>query len=284
MFVDDNFMGPGRKGRERAIEFAEAYRRSRLDMTFHIDLRAVDVHEEVIAALVAAGLTSIFIGIESVSDDDLKLYRKDLEADANWQAVEILKRHDLQRTLSMIMFNPSTTPASIVDNCRFLRQAEYFPRNPITILNVYEGTEHSRIYADRVTGPFWDYRFDFENPLTDVIHRATLEFCRESLPLERALSRHTTTTATERQELYRMRLGALEDLALRADREPHDAILNRWRERLARFSSRFGDLPSDDDQQLFLPAPTPNEVAAERRSTRNQVPVTLSATARRLSS
>ena len=159
MFVDDNFIGPGPKGREKAIEFAEAYRKSGLPMTFHIDCRAVNVTKEVFEALVAAGLKSVFIGIESVSHNDLVLYKKGLKVESNWEAVKTLKKYNLNYTLSMIMFNPLTDKKSILDNINFLLDARYYPRNPISILNFYEGTDANKSMKEFISGPFWDYRF-----------------------------------------------------------------------------------------------------------------------------
>lgn len=238
MFVDDNFMGPGRSGRQRALEFAEAYGRSGLPMTFHIDLRAMDVYTDVIGALTEVGLRSVFVGIESVSDDDLLTYRKDLTADANHNAVRIIRAFGLQRTLSMIMFNPSTTTASIRSNCAFLRRAQYFPRNPISILNIYEGTEHARTFRDRMHGPFWDYRFEFERPEVARIYRAALDFCRDTLPLERELSRRDGGAALERNEIYVLRLGFLEDLAASVPDEPVADVRRRWDARLEELRER----------------------------------------------
>jgi hypothetical protein len=239
MFCDDNFMGPGNKGRERALEFADAYRKAKLPMTFHIDCRAVDVHEEVMASLKAAGLRSVFIGIESVSDEDLLTYRKDLAAEANWSAVRILDRLGLERTLSMIMFNPATTASSIVSNTEFLEQAGYYPRNPMMILNVYEGTDHQRIFAKHLQGPFWDYRFEFERASIRTIYAESLAYCKDTLPLERELSLRADGHEA-RQEVYRLRLRFLQDMARRHELEPTAAIQAAWRQRLEDLRARVG--------------------------------------------
>jgi radical SAM superfamily enzyme YgiQ (UPF0313 family) len=256
MFVDDNFMGPGRRGRERALAFANAYASSGLPMTFHVDMRSVDVHDEVIAALVDVGLKSVFIGIESVSEDDLKLYRKDLPSRANWQAVRILDKYELDRTLSMIMFNPATTEASIIENCRFLNEVDYFPRNPIMILNIYEGTEHSRVYADRLQGPFWDYRFDFDRPSVMTVYEHALAFCRDTLPLERELSRRPGNPIEERDLVYQLRLGCLEDLARHAADEPAEQIVGRWHLHLEALRLRLGAGATAATARLFGEAST----------------------------
>jgi hypothetical protein len=213
-------------------------------MTFHIDCRAVDVDEDVIVALRDVGLRSVFVGIESVSAEDLVAYRKGLRSERNWAAVEIFKRHGLEFTLSMIMFNPETTPEAVAENVAFLKWAGYYPRNPLSILNLYEGTDLLERYRAHVTGPFWDYHFEFADPRTRRLYAESLAFCKESLAFERRLSRAGGDALHTRALLYRMRLGHLEDAALHLDDERPADRLERWRLRVARL--RDGRLSSDE--------------------------------------
>jgi radical SAM superfamily enzyme YgiQ (UPF0313 family) len=233
MFVDDNFMGPGEKGQQRALDFAEAYRRSKLPMTFHIDCRAVDMREHVIEALRAAGLRSVFVGIESVSLGDLLLYVKGLKPQANWEAVRILKKFGLEYTLSMIMFNPNTTEKELLDNIRFLKDVEYYPRNPLAILNLYEGTALNATFQDLMYGPFWDYRFEFRRASIKAVYDESMRFCKDTLPLERELSARPGGELSGRRELHKLRLLFLEDVTQSMGKEPIDDIQARWRHKAA---------------------------------------------------
>jgi anaerobic magnesium-protoporphyrin IX monomethyl ester cyclase len=239
MFVDDNFMGSGEVGRRRALQFAEAYRASALPMTFHMDCRANDLSEEVLRELVQAGLRSVFLGVESVSADDLVLYRKDLRVEDNWRAVEMLKKSGVAYTLAMIMFNPLTTEEALLENCRFLREVEYYPRNPISILNLYEGTEITRFLESRLSGDFWDYRFEFTSDSIRRIYSESMRFCRDTLRLERELSR-CEGASQSCQALYRVRLLFLEDITRHIGREPAEAIRSRWWSAL---SPLYGQIP-----------------------------------------
>jgi hypothetical protein len=228
MFVDDNFMGPGPQGRKRAMEFAAAYQRSGLPMTFHIDCRAVDVRPEVIRSLCGAGLRSIFVGIESVSTRDLILYRKGLKTDANWAAAKFIVDSGLDYTFSMIMFNPFTTRTEILDNVGFLKEFEYYPRNPLMILNLYEGTDLNETFKDYVSGPFWDYRFKFAHDETAAIYEECMRFCKTTLPLERALSSLPGGASGKRRMVHRLRLLQLEDVTQRLGMHPLDEIREFW--------------------------------------------------------
>lgn len=236
--MDDNFVGAGPLGRQRVFDFAAQYSASGLPMTFHIDCRANDVREDMIEALVKVGLTSVFMGIESVSHQDLIDYRKGLKVDNNWRAVEILRRQGVKFTLAMIMFNPRTTRESIIENVNFLKDVEYFPRNPISILNIYEGTDLKEIYKEYVYGPFWDYRFRFAHSDTTEIHHHILRFCKDTLPLERVLSLGGPHGAERRVELNRIRLDALGDLAEQFGKRPVEEILAPWHEAVDRLRSK----------------------------------------------
>ena len=231
LFVDDNFMSAGNRGRNLAMEFAEAYRRSKLPMTFHIDCRANDIREEVIEALYEVGLRSIFVGIESVAPRDLIIYRKGLQTEKNWQAVEILRKFPLDITLSMIMFNPETDRESILNNIEFLEWAEYYPRNPLSLLNIYEGTDLSRKYREYLKGPFWDYTFDFKHELTKKIYSESIKFCKETLPMERELSLRNDGLSA-RYDLARLRLSFLKDVTTNLETESIYTIRARWMERV----------------------------------------------------
>ncbi len=231
MFVDDNFIGPGEAGRQRALDFADAYRKSGLPMTFHIDCRAVDVREHVIRALQQAGLRSIFVGVESVSMNDLRLYRKGLKASSNWTAAKFIIDSGLDYTFSMIMFNPDTTSDDILANIEFLKTFDYYPRNPLMILNLYEGTDLSKRLQEHVYGPFWDYRFRFVNEHTSAIYQQSMAFCRTTLPLERTLSLDPAGTR-RRREVHRLRLLHLEDVARRHGTISPAALRDEWDERL----------------------------------------------------
>jgi len=239
MFVDDNFMGPGQMGRRRALEFAAAYRKSQLPMTFDIDCRAMDVCEEVIEALRDVGLRSVFLGIESVSDRDLVAYRKGQKAETCWKAVRILKKFRISYTIAMIMFNPETDEQSLLKNIEFLDWAGYYPRNPVSILNLYEGTELRDRYPDLIYGPFWDYRFHFARESVKIIYEEAMKFCKKTLPFERDLPRRRDGEPT-RRELHRMRLFFLKDLTLNQGqgRESPAEIRKRWDDRVDRLQRK----------------------------------------------
>ena len=235
MFVDDNFMGPGKLGTKRASEFAKRYIESNLPMKFSIDCRASDINYETFLDLKKAGLTSVFMGIESVDNDDLKLYQKKLQSKNIENALSILKNLDIKYTLSLILFNPFTTRKSLLNNIDFLNRIQYYPRNPILILNIYEGTNFCMSNHIDKEGPFWDYRFTFQNNYIEDIYQESLSFFKETLPFERSLNVLIPNTKINSiyNKLFKLRLSSLKDLTVNINKSPPKKIINKWRQELS---------------------------------------------------
>jgi radical SAM superfamily enzyme YgiQ (UPF0313 family) len=76
-FLDPNFFGPGRSGREWGATLAqEIINRDLAGIAFSIYARANDIEYESIRLLKRAGLYAVFIGIESFNQSVLNSYRK----------------------------------------------------------------------------------------------------------------------------------------------------------------------------------------------------------------
>ena len=77
-FSDANFLGPGRTGKDRAITLAELILANDLNIHFGIECRANDVEEHSLSRLVMAGLTQVFLGLESGDPESLKRFKNTL--------------------------------------------------------------------------------------------------------------------------------------------------------------------------------------------------------------
>ncbi len=122
-FQDDNFVGPGERGRRRAMAIAEQISRRGIDLTFRIMCSADGVTHDVIARLIDAGLSSVFVGIESGSQTRLTAYRKGT-VEQNIRALEVLDRLGIlaKSEMGFIMFDPSGSLEEIQENLAFLRE------------------------------------------------------------------------------------------------------------------------------------------------------------------
>ncbi|OIQ61232.1 coproporphyrinogen III oxidase [Moorella thermoacetica] len=119
-FTDPNFFGPGERGQRRALHLASLLK-SR-NISFGIEARVNDIHDETIGALVEAGLRHILIGLESGRDESLKRLNKMTTVAQNEEALRILRRHGIEPNVGFIMFEPGSTLQDVRTNFEFLKR------------------------------------------------------------------------------------------------------------------------------------------------------------------
>jgi radical SAM superfamily enzyme YgiQ (UPF0313 family) len=194
-FTDDNFMGPGRGGRERAAAIAEEVLSRGLKARLNISIRASDVDRPVLELLKRAGLRQVFIGVESGAQSALDRYQKEVTVEQNREALRILVDLGLEPVLGFIMFDPYSTLSEIAASMEFLGDARLAgvklnarldARNR---LEAYEGTPIvDRLREEgRLSGDYADYRYSFRDPLVGLLH-GVLSYARSLTAPIRALS------------------------------------------------------------------------------------------------
>lgn len=145
-FIDDDFIGPGPKMRERVIQIAEEIIARKLGITFKIECRADEVDDEVLRILKEAGLTDVFLGVESGVQRQLDTFNKKLTIEQNREAIEIVRRSGVQLRAGFIMFDPYTTVDELNENMQFIKEmgleeeAKKAPAPFVSRLILYRGT------------------------------------------------------------------------------------------------------------------------------------------------
>jgi anaerobic magnesium-protoporphyrin IX monomethyl ester cyclase len=125
-FVDPNFIGPGRKGKLRALELARLL--EPLGITFGMETRANDLDLELIARLRSAGLRSLLIGIESGSPDVLGKLAKGASIRTGEQAIEYCRAAGIEPEIGFLMFVPDSTVPDLSANLAFLKRNRLLDR------------------------------------------------------------------------------------------------------------------------------------------------------------
>lgn len=131
-FADANFIGPGRKGKERACDIADLIREKDLNINFGIECRANDVEDATISKLVKAGLKDVFLGIESGSQNSLERYKKFTSVEDNKNAINILRKYGIVPNYGFIMFGPCSTLDEVRENFEFLKEMKMLAMPSIT--------------------------------------------------------------------------------------------------------------------------------------------------------
>ncbi len=171
--VDDNFFGgPDPVGRAKAI--SESMQARQVYVPFSIMSRAdtVCAFPEAFRLLRDAGLSQVFLGIESGNDSTLGRMRKGTDTETGERAVDILGRLSVGATLGNIVFHPWMTKSSVLADLDYLEKllqkhpgARFFGLNE---LDIFSPTELGRSFcADE--NPPWLCEWKAENSFIQAV-------------------------------------------------------------------------------------------------------------------
>ncbi len=184
IFVDDNFIGAGERGRQRAAEIAEQMIRAGLDVEFFLSCRVDAVEEELFALLKRAGLTTVGLGVESGNQRQLDTYGKGATVEDNRQAIQKLRKLGIVPGIGFIMADPYFTPEEMLENLRFLKEVGVKLSEltyPLGELWLFDGTaiieqlrEEGRLRGDYLNG----YSYEPVNKRFYSLYRAAARLRR----------------------------------------------------------------------------------------------------------
>jgi radical SAM superfamily enzyme YgiQ (UPF0313 family) len=175
LFQDDDFLAGGRDAREWAQTIArEVIRRSLQErMRFKFSCRSDEVREDVLAPLIEAGLTHVYLGVEAGDPEALKSLNKLITPETHFRAGEVLRRLDLTFDFGFMLMEPWSTLSSVRNNLRFLREfcAEGYAVAGFCRTLPYVGTpmEQQMRAEGRLVGPALEADYRFLDPRLDVL-------------------------------------------------------------------------------------------------------------------
>ncbi len=119
---DDLFISGHPLCHKFANDFSLALIKSKLDISFRPMIRADSLNgrHDTLKILESAGMTHVFIGIESGNDFELSKLNKKLSSRENAQFLYFLKDEPLVTQIGFIMFTPWSSPDTLRENMRFL--------------------------------------------------------------------------------------------------------------------------------------------------------------------
>jgi len=181
--TDDLFLTKSPASRERAAEFARRLAAARLGISFMIDCRVDSIDADVFRLLHAAGLSRIFVGVETSSPDQLEFYNKRYTR-AGDRRDFIRRQLSLARDLGIdvvpgiITYHAETTipelrdALDLIDGCD-IDSAFFF----LNRLIAYPGTPVYRHYRERglLTTDWPRPAWQFADPQVACIEQQMLE-------------------------------------------------------------------------------------------------------------
>jgi radical SAM superfamily enzyme YgiQ (UPF0313 family) len=173
LFQDDDFPVRGEFGRRWVERFVDALRTKGLAdrIIWKISCRADEVEPVLFSRMREAGLYAVYLGLESGNEDGLRALNKNLTVETSLRAIAMLKSMDLSVGYGFMLFDPSSTFASVRENVSFLRQIAgdgsmeaHFCR-----MVPYAGTpiEASLARESRLRGSAIDPSYEFLDPRMD---------------------------------------------------------------------------------------------------------------------
>jgi anaerobic magnesium-protoporphyrin IX monomethyl ester cyclase len=167
LFQDDDFPLWGPAGRRWADELVgRMYDAGLVDrMIWKISCRTEYVEPELFGKLRDAGLFLVYMGIESGTEQGLKVLNKEMTVEENLAAVRTLKELGLNVSYGFMLFDPSSTFESVRENLAFLKSITGDGRAAATFSRMlpYGGTpirdalkQEGRLRGD-LTRPDYDF-------------------------------------------------------------------------------------------------------------------------------
>jgi radical SAM superfamily enzyme YgiQ (UPF0313 family) len=170
MFQDDDFPGGSKAGKVWVEKFCEALEKRHLskEILWKINCRSNEVDEALFSRMKQCGLFLVYLGIEDGTDAGLKLMNKRLSTSDNFEAVEILKRLDIQYEFGFMLFHPDSNFSSVLENIRFLEELTYDGSAPVTFCKMlpYAETQIEKrlIKEGRIRGTQGFETYVLQNP------------------------------------------------------------------------------------------------------------------------
>ncbi len=138
---------------ERLKELYVALKKRTYKIKFFINLRAEQISEETINCidkLNEVGLTSVFVGLESWLEKDLRLYNKIAHKSDNVEAIKIINNYISKRNKEKVLnfefgfinFNPYSSIEDIKENIMMLKKfgINITPKNLLSKVELYHNT------------------------------------------------------------------------------------------------------------------------------------------------
>ena len=176
LFQDDDFLAGGKNAKEWAMTIADLIVAAGYagKIAFKISCRSDEIREDIIARLIAGGLTHVYMGVESGDEEGLLNMSKRLKPEAHLRAGRILKQFGLSFDFGFMLVDPYSTLRSIRQNVDFLEEfiGDGWTVAPFCRMLPYAGTPIKRkLEAEgRLLGTPFEPDYKFLDPKLDIFY------------------------------------------------------------------------------------------------------------------
>ena len=148
-FHDDNFAISSHNDRTWFMRFYELIKNSKIKINYWCDIRANEIvaSPDLIAKFVEIGLDKIAIGLESLVEEQLKFYNKQITVEQNIHALKIVHSLNIYYNFNLIIFDPRSNLNEVIKFIKALKNINFLFTNENILfpaygtIMAYEGTE-----------------------------------------------------------------------------------------------------------------------------------------------
>lgn len=214
MLTDEEFIGFGIEGVNRARKIAQAIIDSGKKIPFYTNMRTdsiwnkEDTPEErqlridTLQLLKEAGLVMIYIGIETGSLTQLKRYNKGSDIQTAEEAIKICEKLGINMALGFIIIEPLVSKDEILESIAFIRRNKILPylSVPLNKLRIYPGEPYiklirmeearlgRRLISDKLDRETLTYETeDYKQPVVKVIVDLVMRYAESEYDLYNAI-------------------------------------------------------------------------------------------------
>lgn len=177
-FVDEDFFGRCSQGRERAESIAREIAKRNLKVNLEIYCRADEVDQDILTIMKEAGLKSVYLSIDAVSESDIAIYSKGTTREQMAAALKCVLDSGLEFGYSFIFWHPYRKVGELKeafdlldeaaggDPRRYARILKGMQTGIISDLVVLSGSPlEARIRKDGLLkGNYMEYSYGFVDP------------------------------------------------------------------------------------------------------------------------
>lgn len=178
-FWDDNFLSVGEAGLQKAKKIKDQFSKLSFKPIFGIQTRVDTITDEIVSLLKSVGLQNVYLGVENINQEELKLLGKQVSPEQIKEALRILYKYGYsydsespyRLRIGYIAFTPYTTIRAIRENFEFIKEFEI----PINKLNKKLLAFHDtpiRTLIDRDGLLTEDFYWHFNKPGVEQLYKA----------------------------------------------------------------------------------------------------------------
>lgn len=168
LFMDDDFPVKTNQGSEWIEKFCHCLDKKGLKnkVIWKINCRPDEIEYNLFSLMKSYGLFLVFLGLEDGTDSGLRRLNKHMTVENSIRGINILKKIGVGFDFGFMLFQPSTTFSSLIENLKFLRLIcgdGYTPVNFLKVLPYYETRIEKELKASgRLKGNPGMLDYDFQ--------------------------------------------------------------------------------------------------------------------------